>query len=157
MRRRGQFEMAWNDDDRLQLVDWNAKHARRSFTVVVVPVYWAALWPLVAAWYCHNRSSKLDAAAPAPAEEKLLNLRRMPRNSENKKKETRGNYQTAKRTLLTFRRQRQKVVLQKRTKGGASRGRRRRRRRRMRRSSNCKNKKYRQIMKKKWGGKRSGR
>lgn len=42
------------------------------------------MWPLVAAGYCHNRSSKLDAAA---SEEKLLNLRRVPRNSENKKKE----------------------------------------------------------------------
>jgi hypothetical protein len=39
MRRRRQFEMAWNDDDRLQLVDWNSKHARRSFTVAVVLVY----------------------------------------------------------------------------------------------------------------------
>ncbi len=88
MRRRRQFEMAWNDDDRLKLVDWNAKHARRSFTVVVVLVYWAALWPLVAAGYCHNRSSKLDAAAAAAAaEEKLLNLRRVPRNSGIKKKE----------------------------------------------------------------------
>lgn len=44
------------------------------------------MWPLVAAGYCHNRSSKLDAAAAA-AEEKLLNLRRVPRNSGIKKKE----------------------------------------------------------------------
>lgn len=90
MRRRRQFEMAWNDDYRLQLVDWNAKHARRSFTVVVVLVYWAALWPLVAAGYCHNRSSKLDAAAAAAAEEKLLTSEECPETQNIKKRRQEG-------------------------------------------------------------------